>query len=50
MFENPVYFGQQGFISAGEAPSTSYSNLADFEGLIPYIPTFVRDYDIEFVE
>ena len=44
--ENPAYFGQDGFLSAGEAPSASYSNLIDFEDLTPYTPVNVRDYTI----
>ncbi len=47
LVESPGYFNQNGFVSAGTAPSSSYSNLADFDGFTPFIPVFVRDYAIE---
>ncbi len=45
--QSPAFFNQSGFVSSGDAPSASYSGLTDFEGLTPYIPTFVRDYEIK---
>lgn len=46
MVEEPGYFDENGFVAAGTAPSTSYSNLTDFESLVPFAPVFVRDYEI----
>jgi len=50
MIENIAYFDQNGFLSAGEAPSATYSALSDFEGMEPFIPSFVKDYEIKLRE
>ncbi|NJO90567.1 MAG: hypothetical protein HC831_17600 [Chloroflexia bacterium] len=47
LLESPGYFNQNGFVVAGTAPSSSYNNLIDFNGLTPFIPVFVRDYKVE---
>ena len=45
-FESPGYFDSQGFISAGTAPTALYSNLNNFGEYIPFIPAFIKDYEI----
>jgi hypothetical protein len=46
LLENPGYFDSQGFVSAGTAPTSSYSALSNFEGFVPFVPAFVRDYEV----
>jgi len=47
---SPVYFDSNGFATTSIAPSSSYNDLNDFTGLVPYIPVWTRDYTITLTD
>lgn len=42
----PVYFDSNGYTATITPPSSSYNDLNDFTGLVPYVPALTRDYTI----
>jgi len=47
--ESPAYFNSEGFNGSGENIPAEYAHLIEFDNLVPFIPSEVKNYTVEFI-